>query len=544
MRNIKKTFKIICLGIILCFPVISHVQCLGAQMSVSTESPAPAFASTSAKSVKKGLVHGKKGYCYYVNGKKLTNTWKTVKGKKYYFQANGYAAVGGTVISNRAYVFDVKGRLLVSSGARFARVGKYYYYVNKSGAAYTGWFIVKNKLYYGDSRGRLKRNTVYQSISFGPHCDAQPGTETDQRIQDIRKLTEKKGYCYYVNGKKLTNTWETIKGHKYYFQSNGYAAVGPVKIKGQYYVFNEKGCLLTPKKTSAVKVNRAYYYVSPKGKPVPGYHLILGRLYYVSPNGRCTLQKGKEWKTIGGHTYFFKSNGKPAVGGTVINNKVYVFDSKARLLKPSEPRFVRVGKYYYYVDKSGIASTGWMIINDKLYYGDSIGRLKRNTVYENITFGQSCNAESDTEANLKMQVMRIVSNICQPQMTSYQKLWACWNYVVSGRIRYFPYYPNYSDATWYKDLALKALANGLGNCYGYACAFAALAKEVGFQPYVVCGRVSGYRDGASDGMTRHCWVMINGAYYDPEAQYAGWYRGVYGSYHYDIAHSIQRTVLF
>lgn len=264
----------------------------------------------------------------------------------------------------------------------------------------------------------------------------------------------------------------------------------------------------------------------------------------------CYYQNGKKltnkWKTIGGYRYYFTSNGNAAAGGgIIIDKKAYVFDDKGRLLKKSKPCFVKVGKYYYYVEQQGRATTGWFIINNKkLYRADSKGRLYQNKTYDGITFGSKCYAKSDTASLLKIKTMQIVSSVTNSSMTSSQKLRACWNYVVSGRIRYFPYYPNYSDATWYKDLALKALANGLGNCYGYACAFAALAKEVGYSPYVVCGRVSGYRDGASDGMTRHCWVTIGGLYYDPEAQAAGWYRGVYGSRYYNITHTVSRVVLF
>ena len=60
----------------------------------------------------------------------------------------------------------------------------------------------------------------------------------------------------------------------------------------------------------------------------------------------------------------------------------------------------------------------------------------------------------------------------------------------------------------------------------------------------VLGRVSGTRDGAADGLTRHGWVMIDGAYYDPEAQFAGWYRGVYGNGSYDINHTISRYIRY
>ena len=56
--------------------------------------------------------------------------------------------------------------------------------------------------------------------------------------------------------------------------------------------------------------------------------------------------------------------------------------------------------------------------------------------------------------------------------------------------------------------------------------------------------VSGTRDGAADGLTSHGWVIIDGCYYDPEAQFAGWYRGVYGSGSYDINHQIKSIVRF
>ena len=54
------------------------------------------------------------------------------------------------------------------------------------------------------------------------------------------------------------------------------------------------------------------------------------------------------------------------------------------------------------------------------------------------------------------------------------------------------------------------LTTGGGDCYGFACTFAAMARELGYNPYVVLGRVSGTRDGAADGLTRHGWVMIDG----------------------------------
>lgn len=96
----------------------------------------------------------------------------------------------------------------------------------------------------------------------------------------------------------------------------------------------------------------------------------------------------------------------------------------------------------------------------------------------------------------------------------------------------------------YENIEKIAFYHNGSCCFRYAGIFAALAREIGYTPYMICGRVPGSRDGAADGFTRHCWVEINGLYYDPEAQYAGWMTGVYGYDYYPISHQIQRVVNF
>lgn len=130
-------------------------------------------------------------------------------------------------------------------------------------------------------------------------------------------------------------------------------------------------------------------------------------------------------------------------------------------------------------------------------------------------------------------------------MSRAQKRRACWNYMVRrGRFHYALKYPNLSKKGWQRATALNMLSTKSGNCYSFACGFAALTKEIGDRPVVICGRVSGRRDHASDGMTRHSWVQIGGRNYDPEGQFAGWARGIYGSAGYRVRHSIQRKVVF
>lgn len=266
-----------------------------------------------------------------------------------------------------------------------------------------------------------------------------------------------------------------------------------------------------------------------------------GKIYYYS-NGKPVKNT---WKKVNGKKYYFNSKGCAVTYSNKIKGKLYVFYKNGQLAQPSKTSIVKVGKNSYYVKKSGIASTGWMIINKKLYYADSKGKFFKNKTYQGVKFSSSGAAKSNTASKLKMKTMSIAASITNSKMTKSQKLRACWNYITSnGRFRYWPHTPNTAKKGWQKDEAYSMLTSRKGSCSGFACAFAALASEVGYDPYVIRGRVSGTRDGAADGLTRHCWVKINGRYYDPEAQFAGWMRGVYGSRSYNIRHTVQMTVNF
>lgn len=266
-----------------------------------------------------------------------------------------------------------------------------------------------------------------------------------------------------------------------------------------------------------------------------------GKYYYYVNGKRVT----NTWKKINGKQYFFTPKGYAATYSAKIDGKLYVFNTAGQLIQPAKNSIVKVGKNSYYVNKSGQAATGWMVLSNKLYFADSMGRFYKNKTYKGVTFSATGVAVNNTASQLKIKTMRMVNSITNRSMTKAQKLRACWNYMVSkSNFRYFSYYPNLSKSGWQKQTALKTLNEKRGNCYGIACGFAALAYEVGYTPYVICGRVAGSRDDAADGLTRHCWVKINGLYYDPEAQLMGWMTGVYGDSYYGIDHTIQKTVKF
>ena len=174
-----------------------------------------------------GLKKVNGAYCYYVNGKKVKSTWKTIDGKRYYFKKNGAAATLSTKVDGAYYVFDKKGVLQRSAkaGERIVTIGKESYQVHKSGKAAAGWS--KGKKRYAKSNGLI-----------------------------------------------LKKTWKNIDGKRYYFAKDGVRVTRSAKVEGSYYVFDVDGALLKGEKgspTALVEVGKNTYRVDSEGKAVAGW---------------------------------------------------------------------------------------------------------------------------------------------------------------------------------------------------------------------------------------------------------------------------------
>lgn len=320
-------------------------------------------------------------------------------------------------------------------------------------------------------------------------------------------------YIYRKSGsswKKVGTSTSTSFVHK---SSTKY----PIKT-GTTYTYTVKAY----RKVGSSAVAGTYNKTGIKGKAVPNKPTLVS-LEYGDAVGKIKIN----WKKASGATNYLiyrkDANGKwqqiANVKGANTLSYTHVSSSKYP---------ITAGKNYTYTVRSYT----------------TVGKTKG--LYD--TKGKTIKGPSASDildANLSKKTQSILSAITTANMTNSQKLYAAWKYVTSSsNFKYWPKYPDLNKTGWQKECALDMLTTGRGNCYSFACAFAALASEIGYSPSVVCGRVSGNRDGASDGLTRHCWVRINGAYYDPEAQYAGWYSGVYGSGSYDIYHTVQKTVPF
>lgn len=97
---------------------------------------------TTVKTTKKknGLYkEGNGKFCYYQNNKRIKNTWKTIKGGKYYFDKNGYALIGSFKVGRTLYLFRADGKLYKRNRNGFVKVLGNTYYVLKSGELRTGW---------------------------------------------------------------------------------------------------------------------------------------------------------------------------------------------------------------------------------------------------------------------------------------------------------------------------------------------------------------------------------------------------------------------
>jgi hypothetical protein len=223
-----------------------------------------------------------------------------------------------------------------------------------------------------------------------------------------------------------------------------------------------------------------------------------GKDYQYYKNGKLIKS---QWKTIGGSKYYFKDNGNAAIKSYKIKGKYYVFDLEGKLLTPTKNSLVKVGEDTYYVTPKGRPISGWKIIKKKLYYVRRTGKCAANETIDNIEFTKSGAAKVNSVSKLKIKTMQVVAKITKPTMSKKQKLKACWYYI--NTFKFVPSsYPDKTKKNWKYQCALDMLNKKGGNCYGISHAFAALAKEIGYEPYVI------------EIPKVHCWVRINGKYWD------------------------------
>lgn len=238
-----------------------------------------------------------------------------------------------------------------------------------------------------------------------------------------------------------------------------------------------------------------------------------------------------QWKRPekNGRKYYFGPDGVAVVGSRKIDGIYFVFDDEGRLLEPPKTKFVKTKSGTYYVNAKGNPVKGWQIVKGKLYYISKTGLRKTNAKYDGITLGKNGVAKDSTASRLKMKTMEVVADVTAPGMTKKQKLRACFKYTISSAFRYDrrKKWPNVKKKGWQQKCALDMLTTHRGVCFGYACAFAALAKELSYTPYLIDANLH----------SRHCFVRINGKYYDK-------YTNIFGAKKYPRSHKVLGVTKF
>lgn len=390
--------------------------------------------------------------------------------------------------------------------------GQRYYFLPGTGQMATGWQEIGGESYYfqlGTGEMLTGRQVMEDGIYyFSP--------ETGAMLSGWQEIGGERRYFSPDSGRMATG-WQKIGSKRYYLsKGTGEAVTGLQEIGQSRYYFDTEGILQTE---AWIKDGNQKYYSGKSGALLSG------------------------WQEIGNKTYYFSAeNNGLLTGWQEIDGEYYIFNSKGQLAESNGISLAMVGKNIYCADKDGKAAPGWHLIGKKLYCASKTGKVKSNTTYRGITFNSKGAAKNDQYSKAKIKAMQTFASVTDDAMTKSQKLKACWSYVVGGNFHYTVKYPDLNASGWQRQAAYQMLSTRSGNCYGFACVFAALAEEAGYKPYVVCGRVRGSRDRAADGYTRHAWVRINGRYYDPEAHYAGWRRGIYGSSSYPVSHVVQQVV--
>ena len=184
-------------------------------------------------------------------------------------------------------------------------------------------------------------------------------------VLDVGSLyNDGKGYRYrQADGTDACDTWMTIDGRRYYFGSDGYAAVWNRQIDGDWYYFDGAGRMVT-------------------GWVVGNNDGL--RLYFDPSTGKRT----HGWKTLGAARYWFDpATGKAAVWNRQIDGDWYYFDGAGRMVTGMVTGGDD-GLKRYFDPKSGARQSGWKTIDKKTYYFDpSTGKSRRGkTVIEGNTY--------------------------------------------------------------------------------------------------------------------------------------------------------------
>ena len=312
-----------------------------------------------------------------INGKRyffmpegyMMRGWISFGQTRYYLDSNGVMVTGKQVIDGTTYTFASDGKLIVESKRGWKTVNGKKYYYNKNGVAVTGWQTIDGKKYFFMPEGYMMTGW----ISFG--------STRYYLMPDGHMLT---GWCsfgstkyYLASDGKMVRGWHTIDGKRYYFNDDGVMQTGWQTINGKKYFFMPEGYMMT----GWISFGSTRYYLDKNGVMQTGWQTINGKRYFFMPEGY--MMRG--WISFGQTRYYLDSNGVMVTGKQVIDGTTYTFASDGKLIVESKRGWKTVNGKKYYYNKNGVAVTGWQTIDGKKYFFMPEGYMMTGW----ISFGQT-----------------------------------------------------------------------------------------------------------------------------------------------------------
>ena len=194
-------------------------------------------------------------------------------------------------------------------------------------------------------------------------------------------------------------------------------------------------------------------------------------------------------------------------GPVKVKGKYYIYDKNGKRAKGSGKRIVNIGDgNKYYVDKKGKAVPGLHYLSDikKVIYANKKGQLARSETVDDLEFNKKGYCTITNKGRAKIMAGKFIKKHTKSGWSKKEKFRACWRYIIANN-RYIAINrpKKYFRKNWVWRVAVDMFETGLlGDCNGIACAAAAVAKELGYTPYVIRST------------NQHCFVKANGLYYD------------------------------
>ncbi len=450
---------------------------------------------------------GEKGAWYYVIGSKVQtdytgvsnfsnkNGWWYIKKGKVDFSAN-------TVAKNENGWWYVEGGKVRFSYNGFGKNSNGSWYCEKGKVTFKKQGILK------DTTGALGEKGAWYYVI---------GSKVQTDYTGVSNFSNENGWWYIKKGKvdfsantvaKNKNGWWYVEGGKVRFSYNGFGK----NANGSWYcekgkvTFNKNSVLKDT--TGALGSKGAWYYVV--GSKVQTDYT--GVANYKNSNGWWYVKNGKVDFSFTGLAS--NKNGTWYIsGGKVDFNKSGFYDDAGttRVLSGGKVvgKLVESGGNTYYYDSSNKKYTGWAEIGSGVFYyfDRSSGAMKKSTTIDSVKLGSDGKASPTSDDKTRIRTMirarEVYLSITSTSDSQSAKLKKCFDWTLKHpyhRYRIFKEVKGKS-AVWYCDFALDIYDRGSGSCVSEACAFAFLAKECGYEPYIC--------DGGS-----HAWTEINGKMYD------------------------------